>query len=283
MSRNLDFILDFHARDYTKTLTAQNLLLSTQAHPYLLRRRVLRYTFSFLVMTSQDGRGRRRRRRSKMSRSIYKTMLMSVLAVVCLLPASSCCFSSLGNLVLASIDWFMGPNASQDLKFNEPICSCALVTESCPLYILHDAPEPYCPSYTRYCCELEPIAALLQPRNVTTGGIWASRTALARRGMVARVVESCKCTSNLLPCSVQIYSTGHSSSELFDCSFLYRFCCDRKVLRDAILPFVANPNQESPEEDIQGQQEPQDVGNEEKEDPGTQASGSWWSIPSWVW
>lgn len=216
-----------------------------------------------------------------MSRIVRKSTLLSLLAVVCLLPASSCCFSSLGNLVLASIDWVLDPKDSQEPELTDPICSCSLVTESCPLYILHDAPEPYCPSFTRYCCELEPIAALLLPLNITGGGIWASRTSLARRGENKRAVESCMCTRYLLPCPVQIYATNHTSGEFFECSFFYRFCCDREVLRDAILPFVANPDQEPAGEGAQEQQKAQGVGNETKENPEEQGSGTWWWVPSW--
>lgn len=214
-----------------------------------------------------------------------KSVFLSLLAVVCLLPASSLCFSSLGNLVLASIDWMIDSNHSQEPERVEPMCSCSIVTQSCSLYILHDAPEPYCPTYTRYCCELEAIAALLLPRNDSEEEIWATRAAavLTKREKGKRAVESCKCTNYLLPCPVEVYLPNRSFSELFECSFFHRFCCDGKVLTDAILPFVANPYQEPSGEDTRGQENPQDMGNETDEDPGTQGSDSWWWPSSWLW
>lgn len=214
-----------------------------------------------------------------MSRNHPKLMFLSVLVVVLLIPASSCSFSSLGKLMLTSIDWLMGPNDSKELQRPEPICSCAFVMGHCPVFVLHDAPEPYCPAYTRYCCKIEPLAALLLPHNVTGRGIWASRTALARSEKATRAIESCTCTKYLMPCPVQIYP----ENEFFDCPFFYRFCCDESVLRDAILPLVANPDQEPLAEGTQGQQKPQDVGKETAGDEEKQGTGSWWSVPSWIW
>lgn len=269
----MNFNLTFTQRT-THILKAQNLyipsILTSSANASCTS-----LHFRLRASLRKHGILRRRRRKIKMSRTIHKSVLLSVLAVVCLLPASSCCFSSLARAVLDSFGWYSSPNASQEAKVSEPICSCALLTEPCPLYILHDAPEPYCPPFTRYCCQLEPIIALVQPRNVTDEGILASRISLARSGRAASALKSCKCRVPLLPCHVQIYSTIHTSSELFNCTPYFHFCCSIPVLRDVILPFVANQHQELFEKDTQGQNEPQVAKPKD--------SGSWWRAAVWIW
>lgn len=89
------------------------------------------------------------------------------------------------------------------------------------------------------------------------------------------------CTRYLLSCPVLIYATNHTHGSFFECSFFYRFYCDMEVLRDAILPFVANPDQEPAREDTEGQLKPQEMENETNGDPEEEGSDSWWWVPSW--
>lgn len=204
-----------------------------------------------------------------------------VLALLCLIPAGDCCIPSVGRTVLSPLYWMTG-SSSPESKRTGPVCSCSLLTEPCSLYVLHSAPEPYCPLYTRYCCDLGLLAAILPPSNVT--GKWSNPppAALAGSGKAIRALDYCGCTNYLLPCPVRLYETSQVASGWFQCPYYYRYCCGADVLRDVILPYVSSLDQEPHQgtENTQEQLKYQGILEEPRKEVET--GGWWWWVPDWL-
>ncbi|XP_063877608.1 uncharacterized protein LOC135109819 [Scylla paramamosain] len=171
-----------------------------------------------------------------------------VVAVLWLITARDCCITYVGQTVQSSLDWVKGVHPSAEARRAGPVCSCTLLTEPCSLYVLHDLQEPYCSLYTRYCCDLDLLAAILPAANQSQlNNTNSPPVAPARSSKAQRALESCGCTNYLLPCPVHIYENTLVLSGWFECQYFHRYCCGVGVLRDVLLPYVASPEHQQQE------------------------------------
>ncbi|MPC33625.1 hypothetical protein E2C01_026980 [Portunus trituberculatus] len=203
-----------------------------------------------------------------------------VVAGLWLITARDCCITSVGQTVQSSLEWVTEVNPSAESRRAGPVCSCTLLTEPCSLYVLHDFPEPYCPLYTRYCCDLELLAAILPPASQSQRGNTSTLPAAqAGKSKAQRALESCGCTSYLLPCPVHIYENNLVLSGWFECQYFHRYCCGAGVLADVLLPYVDSPEHQQQEETATaGEDEQQRPQGEPLRDAAAEGA-SWWA---WV-
>ena len=202
------------------------------------------------------------RKQIQMARKVSKALW--VLTVLWVITTKDCCISSVRRTTFTSFGFSQSPQSR-----TEPVCSCSLLTEYCSLYLLHDAREPYCPLYTRYCCDLELLSAVLPPSNVTYKGNKTPPATQARSSEALRALDSCGCTNYLLPCPVRFNENTGVSNGWFQCPYFYRYCCGVGVLSHVVLPYVANPE---PEVTVSTQEQDK---NEDSE------AASWWGF-SWL-
>ena len=203
-----------------------------------------------------------------------------VLAGLWFITATDCCITSVGQTMQSSFNWVTGVSPSAESRRAGPVCLCTLLTEPCSLYVLHDMREPYCPLYTRYCCDLDLLSAILPPATQSQRDNTSTLPAAqAPRSKAQRALETCGCTRYLLPCPVHIYENTHVLSGWFECQSLHRYCCGARVLTDVLLPYVANPEHYEQEGTATTGEDEQQGPREEPLRETAAEEASWWE---WV-